>query len=132
MFARVGVSAFRPKSLETKAQGLSSFFSANGIGFPSGLEWPKPEAEAGSLIDVQPSQERLPRADRFFEDQNDGSNSEPHRDSEEIVRAFSADEPACVRARGRGSAVGVQVGVSDQRFPGELVARVHRVFDRDL
>ena len=37
-----------------------------------------------------------------------------------------------VRARGRGSAVGVQVGLPDQRLPRELVARVHRVFDRQL
>ena len=31
-----------------------------------------------------------------------------------------------------GPAVGVQVGLPDQRLPGELVARVHRVFDRQL
>ena len=36
------------------------------------------------------------------------------------------------RARGRGPAVGVQVGLPDQRLPRELVARVHRVFDRQL
>ena len=35
-------------------------------------------------------------------------------------------------ARGRGSAVGVQVGLPDQRLPRELVARVHRVLDRQL
>jgi large subunit ribosomal protein L7/L12 len=53
---------------------------------------------AGSPLDVQPSQERLPRADRFLQDQDDGSHSEPHRDSKEVVRAFSADEPAGLRA----------------------------------
>ena len=37
-----------------------------------------------------------------------------------------------VRARGRRPAVGVQVGLPDQRLPRELVARVHRVFDRQL
>ena len=31
-----------------------------------------------------------------------------------------------------GPAVGVQVGLPDQRLPRELVARVHRVFDRQL
>ena len=36
------------------------------------------------------------------------------------------------RARGRGPAVGVQVGLPDQRLPRELVARVHRVLDRQL
>ena len=48
------------------------------------------------------------------------------------LRALPADEPSAERARGRGSAVGVQVGVPDQRLPRELVARVHRVFDRQL
>ena len=57
---------------------------------------------------------------------------EPDRDSEEIVRAVPADEPAAGRARRRRPAVGLQVGVSDQRLPRELVARVHRVFDRQL
>ena len=37
-----------------------------------------------------------------------------------------------VRARGRRPAVGVQVGLPDQRLPRELVARVHRVLDRQL
>ena len=81
---------------------------------------------------MQPSQERLPRAHRLFEDQDDDSDPEPDRDSEEVVRAVPADEPAALRARGRGPAVGVQVGLPDQRLPRELVARVHRVFDRQL
>ena len=81
---------------------------------------------------VQPSQERLPRAHRLFENQDDRSDPEPDRDPEEVLRALPADEPSAERARGRGSAVGVQVGLPDQRLPRELVARVHRVFDRQL
>ena len=84
------------------------------------------------LKHVQPSQERLPRAHRFFENQDDRSDPEPDRDPEEVLRALPADEPSAERARGRGSAVGVQVGLPDQRLPRELVARVHRVFDRQL
>src|SRR5919199_6879361 len=84
------------------------------------------------LKNVQPSQERLPRAHRLFENQNDRSDSEPDRDPEEILRALPADEPSAQRARGRGSPVGVQVGVSNQRLPRELVARVHRVLDWQL
>ena len=57
---------------------------------------------------------------------------EPDRDPEEVLRALPADEPSAERARGRGSPVGVQVGLPDQRLPRELVARVHRVFDRQL
>ena len=86
----------------------------------------------GSVTDVQPSQERLPRTQGFLEDQDDGSDSEPDRDPAEIVRALPADEPPALRARGRRPAVGVQVGLPDQRLPRELVARVHRVFDRQL
>ena len=41
------------------------------------------------------SQERLPRAHRLFEDQDDGSDPEPDRDPEEVVRALPADEPCC-------------------------------------
>ena len=81
---------------------------------------------------VQPSQERLPRAHRLLEDQDDRSDPEPDRDPEEVLRAFPADEPSAERARGRGSPVGVQVGLPDQRLPRELVARVHRVLDRQL
>ena len=81
---------------------------------------------------VQPSQERLPRAHRLFENQDDRSDPEPDRDPEEVLRALPADEPSAERARGRGSPVGVQVGLPDQRLPRELVARVHRVFDRQL
>ena len=81
---------------------------------------------------VQPSQERLPRAHRLFENQDDRSDPEPDRDPEEVLRALPADEPSAERARGRGSAVGVQVGLPDQRLPRELVARVHRVLDRQL
>ena len=86
----------------------------------------------GSVTDVQPSQERLPRAQGLFEDQDHGSDPEPDRDPAEVVRAVPADEPSALRARGRGPAVGVQVGLPDQRLPRELVARVHRVFDRQL
>ena len=81
---------------------------------------------------VQPSQERLPRAHRFLENQDDRSDPEPDRDPEEVLRALPADEPSAERARGRGSPVGVQVGLPDQRLPRELVARVHRVLDRQL
>ena len=81
---------------------------------------------------VQPPQERLPRAHRFFEDQDDHSDPEPDRDSEEVVRAVPADEPAALGARGRGPPVGLQVGLPDLGLPRELVARVHRVFDRQL
>src|SRR5919199_2665274 len=76
------------------------------------------------LKNVQPSQERLPRAHRFFENQDHGSDSEPDRNPEEILRAVPADEPPALGARRRRPAVGVQVGVSDQRLPGELLARV--------
>ncbi len=57
---------------------------------------------------------------------------EPDRDPEKILRALPADEPSAERAGGRGSPVGVQVGLPDQRLPRELVARVHRVLDRQL
>src|SRR4026207_1218362 len=40
--------------------------------------------------------------------------------------------PAAGRTRSRRPAVGVQVGLPDQRLPRELVARVHRVLDREL
>src|SRR5437660_1084867 len=84
------------------------------------------------LKNVQPSQERLPRAHRLFENQDDRSDSEPDRDPEEVLRTLPADEPSAERARGRGSPVGVQIGLPDQRLPRELVARVHRVLDREL
>ena len=86
----------------------------------------------GSATDVQPSQERLPRTQGLLEDQDDGSDSEPDRDPAEVVRAIPADEPPSLGTGGRRPAVGVQVGLPDQRFPRELVARVHRVFDRQL
>ena len=89
-------------------------------------------AAPGTAEHVQPAQERLPRAYRVLEDQDDRSDSESDRDSEEVLRALPADEPSAVGARGRGTAVGLQVGVPDQRLPRELVARVHRVFDRQL
>ena len=57
---------------------------------------------------------------------------QPDRDPEEVVRAVPADEPAPFRTGRRRAAVGVQVGLSDQRLPRELVARVHRVLDRQL
>ena len=97
----------------------------------SSAESRAPSAE-GLHQHVQPSQERLPRAHRLFENQDDDSDPEPDRDSEEVVRAVPADEPAALGARGRRAAVGVQVGLSDLRLPRELVARVHRVFDRQL
>ena len=84
------------------------------------------------LQNVQPSQKRLPRAHRLFENQDDRPDPEPDRDPEEVLRALPADEPSAERARGRGSPVGVQVGLSDQRLPRELLARVHRIFDRQL
>ncbi len=99
----------------------------------SAIERRPPTAESrGFDQHVQPSQEHLPRAHRLLQDQDDDSDPEPDRDPEEVVRAVPADEPAALRARGRGPAVGLQVGVSDLRFPRELVARVHRVFDRQL
>ena len=87
---------------------------------------------AGTGTHVQPAEERLPRAHRFLEDQDDGSDSEPDRNTEEELRTLPADEPPRHRARGRGPAVGVQVRLPDQRLPGELVARVHRVLHRQL
>ena len=90
------------------------------------------QAAPGSSEHVQPAQERLSRAHRFLEDQHHRPDPEPDRDPEEVLRALPADEPPALGARGRGTAVGVQVGLPDQRLPRELVARVHRVLDRQL
>ena len=128
-------------SARLRAALLGSRLGARGSGAGTDVRSPEPPglqppAERSvfsrGLTNVQPSQERLPRAHRLLENQDDRSDPEPDRDPEEVLRALPADEPSAERARGRGSAVGVQVGLPDQRLPRELVARVHRVLDRQL
>src|SRR4029077_5207157 len=69
---------FRPGagSLEPGVRHVSFCF-AHGI--RHALNGPEPETRSRESIDVQPSKERVPRADRLFEDQDHGSDSEPDR-----------------------------------------------------
>ena len=57
-----------------------------------------PASSAPRVINVQPAQERLSRAHRFFEDQDDDSDPEPDRNSKEVLRTVPADEPSARRS----------------------------------
>ena len=100
--------------------------------WPRRGEWLSFIGRLGLHAHAEPAQERLPGARRVLQDQEHGSDSEPDRDPEEVVRAVPADVHATGGARGRRPPVGIQIGLSDLRLQGKLVPRVHRLLDRQL